>query len=424
MTGQVTVLKGGRLLDGNGGEPIDPSVLIFEENRIKWAGPLALLEKIPDSWTIVDVTGKTIMPGLIDAHLHFLGITSLNPFNWIVDPPELRAIRIVPDAWRLLDAGFTTVRCCGSSYSLHLKKAVAESCVMGPRVVCCGAMISQTGGHGDLAHFLPIEWIRSPRGWGRMADGVAECRKAAREQLREGADFIKLCASGGVTSERDLPTSSQFSLEEIQAIVEEAHAVGAKCAAHAQGTAGIKNALRAGVDSIEHGYYLDDECIEMMQERKTYLIPTLSIAHATLTRGLGEDIPRATIEKARGVHEAQLKSFERAYRAGIPIGCGTDYLGHRMCPMGENALELELQVRFGRSPMDVIVSATKINSEILGLDKELGTLESGKRADVIVVAGDPLRDISVLRGRANIVGVYKDGIDVRAKFQEQMGFVT
>ncbi len=213
-------------------------------------------------------------------------------------------------------------------------------------------------------------------------------------------------------SEKDLPTSSQFTLEEIRAMVEEAHNVGARAASHAQGTKGIKEALVAGIDSIEHGFYLDDEAIEMMVKQNTYLIPTLAIVEAIITKGPEAGVPAVNVNKACGVQEVQLKSFDKAWHAGVKIGCGTDYLSDPMSPMGENAVELELYVKAGRSPMDAIVSATRINSEVLGIDDRLGTLEAGKLADVIVVEGDPLRDITILRDRANIVHVYKDGMKV------------
>ncbi|GAG21062.1 unnamed protein product, partial [marine sediment metagenome] len=257
----------------------------------------------------------------------------------------------------------------------------------------CGAIITQTGGHGDVAHSLPIDWAKQ-RGICRIADGVDECRKAAREQLREGADFLKLCSTGGVMSEKDLPTSSQYTVEEIRAIVEEAHHVGARAASHAQGTQGIKNALLAGIDTIEHGIYLDNETIEMMIRQNTYLIPTLAIIETVANKGPKAGVPETHVKKARSLLEAQLQSFERAWQAGIKIGLGTDYLSDPMTPMGENAIELEWYVKAGRSPMEAIVSATRINSEALGLDDRLGTLEVGKFADSIVVKGDPLSDIT------------------------------
>jgi imidazolonepropionase-like amidohydrolase len=410
MNDRYTVLKGGRLIDGNGGAPLENSVLVLKGKQIEAVGAAETVS-VPQEAEVIDTSGKTVMPGLIEAHVHLLGIKSMNPLTWVIDPPELRGMRAVVDVWKLVSSGFTTVRDCGNPNALHLKKAIEEGSIIGPRIISCGAIITQTGGHGEPVHFLPIEWI-SQRGIGRIADGVDECRKAAREQLRAGADFIKLCSTGGVMSEKDKPISSQYTLEEIRAIVEEAHNVGAKAASHAQGTQGIKNALLAGIDTIEHGFYLDDETIEMMIKRNTYLVPTLAIIDAIVTRGAKAGVPQVSLDKAKEVRKANLKSFVHACRAGIKIGCGTDYLSDAMGPMGENAIELELQVKAGRSPMEVIVSATKVNSEALGLSDQLGTLEVGKLADLIVVGGDPISDITVLRDKSKIVSVYKGGARV------------
>ncbi len=411
MGKRYIALKGGKLIDGGGGPPIDNSILLVKGERIEAVGRMEALE-IPKDAELINITGKTIVPGLIDAHVHLLGVKNMNPLTWLIEPPELRGIRAVMDVWKMIDSGFTTIRDCGSPNSLHLKKAVEEGSIIGPRVVSCRAIITQTGGHGDLTHFLPIDWVKQ-RGICRIADGIDECRKAAREQLREGADFIKLCSTGGVMSEKDVPTSAQYTIEEIRAMVEEAHKVGAKAASHAQGNEGIKNALRAGVDTIEHGYYLDDEAIEMMIKQNTYLIPTLAIVEEIIKEAAKADVPEVSLNKGLNAREAHLKSFEKACRAGVKIGCGTDTMG----PVGElriggNAVELEANVRAGRSPMEAIVSATKINSEALGLDDKLGTLEKGKLADFLVVNGDPLRHINVLRDKTNIVAVYKGGLKI------------
>ena len=222
----------------------------------------------------------------------------------------------------------------GSPNAIFLRNAVEEGSIPGPRIVTCGAIITQTAGHGDLAHFLPIEWIKE-RGIGRIADGVGECRKAAREQLRLGANFIKMCTTGGVMSEKDQATSSQFSMEEIKAIVEEAHSADVKAASHAQGTQGIKNALAAGVDTIEHGFYIDDEIIDTMLAQQSFLVPCLSIVEAIVNKGKEAGVPEVSLSKARQAQEAHLRSFEKACHAQIPIACGCDYLSDPMGPNGE-----------------------------------------------------------------------------------------
>ncbi len=412
MDVRYTALKGGRLIDGTGGPPIDNAVMVIKDDRIEAVGGSEAV-RIPSEAEVFDTTGKTMMPGLIDAHLHLAGIRSMNPLIYLSEPTALRGMRMVMDAWKLLDSGFTTIRDCGNANNLcfNLNKVIGEGTVIGPRIVSCGEIICQTGGHGDLAHFLPIDWVKQ-RGIGRFADGVDECRKAAREQLREGADFIKLCSSGGVLSEKDLPNSCQYTVEEIRAIVEEAHNAGVKTASHALANRGIRNALLAGVDTIEHGFYMDDAIIETMLKQGTYYIPTLTIIDVIVSRGTEAGVPEFSMNKARKHQEAHLKSFERACRAGVKIGCGTDYNCSPITPMGDNAIELDLQVKAGRTPMDVIVSATKINAGALGLGDNLGTLEAGKLADLIVVTEDPLCDITVLRNKANIVSVFKGGVQV------------
>jgi len=405
---KFTMLKGGRLIDGNGGDPVEDSVLVIKNDRIDAVGKEGKVGEFPQDAEVIDVSGKTVMPGLMDMHVHPLGVKSLDPLSWIITSQELRAIRASVDAWRLIDSGFTTIRDCATPTSLHLKKAVEEGSIIGPRIFSCNKIITQTAGHGDVAHFLPAAWSYE-RGIARVADGVDECRKAAREQLREGADFIKMCTTGGVMSEKDKPTHTQFSLDEIKAMVEEAHAFGVKAASHAQGTPGIKNALLGGVDTIEHGIFLDDEVIEMMINQGTYLIPTLAIVKAIIEGGTEAGVPQGSLDKAKRVFEIHRASFKKAYDAGVKVGLGTDYLSDPMSPMGKNAVELKIYVEVGRTPMEAIVSATKINAEVVDMGDDLGTLDKGKLADLIVVDGNPLDDISILCDKANILNVFKGG---------------
>ena len=407
MTESTTVLKGGTLIDGSGGAPVENAVVVIKGARIEAVGRAEAVKTSQEA-DVIDVTDKTVMPGLIDAHLHLWGIKSMNQVTWIIDPPHLRAMRAVMDAWRLVDAGFTTVRDCGGMLALYLKRAVEEGSIVGPRVVASGMALSQTAGHADW-HFVPQEWGARAM-IGRVADGVAEVRRAAREQLREGADFLKIMTSGGVMSEKDKPTASQYSMDEIRAFVEEARNAGVRTATHAQGRQGIKNALLAGVDSIEHGFYLDEECIELMLAQGSFLVPTFAIVQAIVTKGPKVGVMESSIRKGRQVQQVQTQAFKRAYEAGVKCGLGTDYLSDPMSPMGENAVELQMYVeKAGLSPMEAIVCATRNNAELLGLGDELGTLEAGKLADLIVVDDDPLQDIAVLRKRANITHVFKNG---------------
>jgi imidazolonepropionase-like amidohydrolase len=259
------------LIDGTGTEPLASSIIIIDGGRIAEVGPADQV-KIPATAKVIDIAGKTVLPGLIDAHIHLFGITSLNQMTWVIDEPHVRTIRAAMDAWRCLDAGFTTVRDAGGMLAIYVKRAIEEGTVPGPRIVASGRVISQTAGHGDW-HFVPVEWNERMQ-LGRLADGVPEVRKAAREQLREGADMLKIFTTGGVMSEKDKPTACQYSMDEIRAFVEEARNAGVRTGTHAQGTQGIKNAVLAGVDNVDHGIYLDDEVIALMVERGTTLVPT------------------------------------------------------------------------------------------------------------------------------------------------------
>ena len=334
---------------------------------------------------------------------------SMSQLNWFMDDPLVHGMRGVIDLWKIIDAGFTTVRDCGGVYAIHLKTVVNEGGCVGPRIIATGRAITQTGGHGDVIHSLPVDFV-SRIGLGRIADGVPEVRKAAREQIREGADFLKIMTTGGVMSERDVSTSSQFSLEEIRAFVEEAANVGFRTSSHAQGTRGIKNALVGGVKIIEHGMYLDDDCIELMLKNEHFLVPTLAIVESIAVNGPKVGVLPSSVQKARVAQQAHLESFKKAFRAGVMCGLGTDYLTDPMTPMGQNAVELEMYVtRAGLTPMETIVCATKNNAKVLDMSDKIGTLEPGKLADVIVVDGDPLKDVTVLRDRNRILQVYKGG---------------
>ena len=411
MSGDRIVFKGARLIDGTGKDPIDNAVLVIKGDVIQEVGTENSVTFSKDA-EVIDVCGKTIMPGLIDAHVHLIGLKSMNQLSWFMDDPLVHGMRGVIDVWKIIDAGFTTARDCGGVYALHLKTLVEEGSCIGPRIVAAGRAITQTGGHGDVIHSLPVD-IVSRIGLSRVADGVSEVRKAAREQIREGADFLKIMTTGGVMSERDVSTSCQFSLQEIVAFVEEAANVGFITSSHAQGTKGVKNALLAGVKVIEHGMYLDDDCISLMVKNNHFLVPTLSIVEAIAVNGMKVGVLPSSVQKARIAQQAHLESFKRAYKAGVMCGLGTDYLTDPMTPMGENAIELQMYVtRGGLSPMEAIVCATKNNSKILDKEDKIGTLEVGKLADLIVIDGDPLQDITILLDRNNITDIYKGGVKV------------
>jgi len=350
-----------------------------------------------------------VTPGLIDAHLHLVGARSMDPMTWVTESSELGAARATADLRDILAAGFTSVRDVGSQTGLGLRDAVEQGAIPGPRIYTSAQSISQTAGHGD-SHFLPYEWVaEGDRGIGTLADGADECRKEARKRIRDGVDVLKIMTTGGVLSEKDAPDQSQFTDAEVQAFVEEAHRVGIPVASHAQGAPGIKTALRNGVDTIEHGFYLDQECLDLFEETGATFVPTLAIMYRLIEHGADHGVPEYGLEKSREASESHFEAVERAYDAGIPIATGTDFIGPELVPHGENALELELLAdEVGMDEHDVLQSATRIAARTVP-DDDLGTLEAGNRADVLALGSDPLDDISAVR---DVESVWKDGVVV------------
>jgi len=331
-----------------------------------------------------------------------------NPEGLLSTPFSYTFFKAAEHLRATLDAGVTTVRDAGGA-DLGVKLAVEHGLIVGPRLVISIGALSQTGGHGDFyvpsGFDLGRPYPGSPR---LVCDSPYEARKATRLAIRAGADVIKIMASGGVLSAVDDLDASQFSAPELSAIVAEAHAANRRVMAHATSKAGILNALRAGVESIEHGAFADDECVEAMLARGTYLVPTLSAAIAVkeAAEQRGQPLPEHVQRKGERYIESHLRNVARAVEAGVKIAMGTDagVAGH-----GNNARELALLCDVGLSPMQAIVAATKIAAECLALDDRVGTLQAGKLADVLVVDGDPLADIRVLQDKERIETVIKDG---------------
>jgi imidazolonepropionase-like amidohydrolase len=288
------------------------------------------------------------------------------------------------------------VRDCGSYTALALKTAVAEGSIPGPRVVPCGRFIERTGGADD-APFMPLDWAQEAGPWGpRLADGPDDVRKAVREQLRSGAEWVKTCTTGAITTQvLSNPDILEWSEPEIRALIEEAHRLGVRVAVHAHAKAGIVQALNAGADSIEHGTYLDDETAKQMADAGVWLVPTLFVLIQLIERGAEFGTPDWVLAKAREAMDARQRSMEAALRHGVPIAMGTDIGGQDLLPHGRNAAELALLVQFGMSAPDALMAGTLGAARCLGLDAERGSLEAGKLADIIAVPGDPLRDIRV-----------------------------
>ncbi|WP_048600573.1 metal-dependent hydrolase family protein [Rubeoparvulum massiliense] len=400
--GTKYLLKGGRLIDGKG-NTLENSALYIEDDKISKVGKADELT-VANDVTVIDITGKTVMPGFIDAHMHLIGVKNLNLAQAALEPTELLMGRALKDLDKLINAGFTTIRDVGSPVAVHIKRLIKEGYYTGPRIHTAHLMLSQTAGHGDI-HNLPPEFNLF-----EVCDGPDECRKAARKQFRAGADFIKISSSGGVLSEKDDPRSPQFTVEEIKAIVYEAEAVGSYVASHAQSTQGIKNALIAGVRTIEHGILIDDEGIEMMLERGAILVPTLSIVKRIVEQGHLYGVPEFGLAKSRYFYKLHKQNVRKAYQAGVKIAGATDFLGCKPVEHGGNAEEYEIFVNeLGLSPMEAITCGTQNAADALAIGDKTGSLEEGKLADVIVVNGNPLDDITVLLNTDNIEKVFVEG---------------
>ena len=387
-----TVLKNAIVIDGNGGPPRAASVIV-ENERIERVADQDVV--IPEGSRVVDLGGRFLLPGLIDVHVHVNGNRSIDNRQFLFVPEGLRALRAGVDAAKLLRAGITSVRDLGSFVGISVRNAVNEGTIEGPSIRAAGMVISQVAGSEDPV-YLPLDLARRgyPHGT-RLANGPDDCRLAVREQIRAGADVIKICLTGSCTCEHGTPHTPQFTLEEARAMVDEAHRNGLKVAAHAHGAAGIKTGLAAGVDSIEHGDMLDDEDVRFMVDNRVFLVPTLS-NHEHLEQAERLNIPSFMLEKVREVTKSLVGAFQSALQAGVPIAMGSDSSGGPLIPAGRNAIEACYMVRFGMTPMQAIQAATRNAAELLGQGENLGTVEPGKLADLVVVDSDPTQDIHAL----------------------------
>ncbi|NMB09397.1 MAG: amidohydrolase family protein [Tissierellia bacterium] len=386
-----TLYKNCTLIDGTGNEPINTSFTV-EDGRIIEIGDNLKADKE------IDLDGKYIMPGLINSHVHITMEPIGDPFVLIMNESDAKAaIRGVKNLKKQLKSGTTYFRDLGASngVDIDLRNAVNEGLIEGAEFKCAGSVVTMTGGHG-----WPI---------GREADGVDETRKAAREQLKKGSDLVKIMATGGVMTTGVEPGSPQLSMEEMKAAVEEAHKAGKKTASHAQGTQGIKNAILAGIDSIEHGLILDEEAVDMMYENNTYLVPTLVAPYVIVEKGVEAGIKKDSYEKAVSTMESHIKSFKMSYEKGVKIAMGTDagtpFNTHDMAWM-----ELKLMIEYGMKPMDAIVSSTRNSAELLDILDDYGTIEKGKFADFLILDENPLENIETL---SKINTVYKKGVKVK-----------
>lgn len=397
-----TVLSGGRVFDGTG-SPVAAADVAIEADRIVDVG-LGL-----DGDERVDVSGLTVLPGLFDCHVHVM-VSGIDLVRRLQRPFSYQFFQAATNLAATLDCGITTVRDAGGA-DLGVQRAVADGLIDGPRMQIAISALSQTGGHGDgwlpsgITTFLMSPHPGRPAG---LVDGPEEMRKRVREIIRAGANVIKVHTSGGVLSPRDSPKHAQFRPDELAALMAEATAAGLPVMAHAQATDGIKNALRAGVRSIEHGIYLDDEAIDMMLSAGTWLVPTLVAPHAVLAAAAaGSQLPEGVLAKAQEVVAAHADAFARAAAAGVKIAMGTD---SGVGPHGTNLDELPLMAAGGLTPAQVLAATTSSAAQLLQLADETGTIMPGKRADLVVLAGDPF-DLPNLK--ANVRAVYSGGQKVR-----------
>lgn len=404
----VVVLKAARLIDGNGGAEINNAVIVVTDNKITAVGAASYVS-VPANAKIIDLGDVTLLPGFIDAHTHLIGRVLGDPDGdaaLVRDYESFAAILSVANARNTLMAGFTTVRNVGASGrfdDMALRKAINEGWVPGPRMQTAGHALGITGGHCDENGFRPGLFDPS------IADGVAngpeQIRAAVRYQIKYGADVIKTCATGGVLSEGDAVGATQYSLEELKALVAEANKLERKVAAHAHGAEGIKLAVQAGVASIEHGSFLDEDGVALMKAHGTFLVPTLSASEAVERAAKNGVLKGLRAEKALAASAAVRRGIKLAVANKVQIALGTDA---GVVPHGTNAHEFVLMVEWGgMSPMESILAGTRNGAQLLGWDKNLGTLSVGKWADIVAVEGDPLKDIHNMQ---KVTFVMKNGV--------------
>jgi len=387
--GGRTLLRAGHVLDvRTGAEPADQTIIVQGDSILAVAATAATPKQAGD--IEVDLRQYTLLPGLIDVHTHLTGATNFDPYFELSMTPAKEAIIGVENAKTTLEAGFTTVRNVGAgSYTdVALRDEIDAGHIPGPHMQVSGPPLGITGGHCD-ENLLPFEYHVTAGG---VADGIPAVQQKVRQNIKYGADLIKICATGGVLSKGDDPQASQYTLEEMQAIVADAHRLGRKVAAHAHGAQGILWASEAGVDSIEHGSYLDEAGIAMMKKHGTYFVPTAYLIDWNLESG---KLPAFYAQKMKDVSAVEKSNAKRAIKAGVKVALGTDAAVY---PHGLNAHEIDVYVnQFGMTRLEGVQTGTINAADLMGWTSKVGTLEPGKWADVIAVSGDPLKDVKLLQ---------------------------
>jgi imidazolonepropionase-like amidohydrolase len=405
----MTIVRAGTLIDGTGAPPVRDAFLQIENGRIEAVMASGPGTRSPAGSDVIDASGLTVLPGLIDCHDHLAFHGYELPKRWGLDEPQsTRHLRTAGVARQILESGYTAIRDAGG-LDAGFRLAIQEGLITGPRLVLSLAIISPTGGLGDR---VSPSGHTAPQGHDpglppSVADGVEAVRTTVRTMVRAGADVIKCATTGGASSRAGHgPKDSEFTLEEMKALVDEAHALGRRVMCHALGGRGLRVAVEAGVDSIEHGCYLDEDpdLIPMMAARRIVFVPTLTVYE------YHRESPAPHVrERAHALRAHHAESVQRALEAGVKVVAGTDAGGHGH---PNNALELALLVAAGMTPMQALLAGTSRAAECLGLEAEIGTIEKGKRADLVLVEGDPLRDITLLQDKRRIKRVIKGGVTV------------
>jgi imidazolonepropionase-like amidohydrolase len=387
---QLVVIRAGKLVDVIGGKVLQDQSIVINGERIVSVGPSAGAS-IPVGARVIDLSGETVLPGLVDAHTHLTGNPNLHGYQSLGVSDIRSALYGARAAKVTLEAGFTTVRNVGAGGygDVALRDAISDGDVPGPRMRVAGYALGIQGGHCDN-NLLPHDFHYVEAG---VADGPWAARAKVREMAKYGADTIKICASGGVLSKGDEPGAQQYTLEEMKAIVDEAHKLGRKVAAHAHGASSIRDAILAGVDSVEHASLIDDEGIKLAREKGTYLVMDIYNDDFILQEGAKAGMLPESLEKERALGQLQRDNFRKAFRGGAKMAFGTDA---GVYPHGDNARQFHYMVKYGMTPMQAIQAATVNAADLLGWKDRIGSVSTGKFADIIAVKGDPLADPAVL----------------------------
>jgi imidazolonepropionase-like amidohydrolase len=404
-------IQNGLLIDGNGGPPAEHAGLLVEGERIAWVGRMAERPSIPPGTQVIDAAGKTLMPGLIEAHLHlsYRDVRDLPDLD-LKCPVEETTIRAVAHAKICLESGYTAAVSAGALHRVDvaMRNAIREGIIEGPRLLAAGRDISATAGMLDWNG----SWLKlGMEGLGIFADGVDECRKAARQVIKEGADIVKTYVTGEGMLFECTAEEVTYSEEEIRVICEEAHRRNRMVSAHSRGAEGCKMSVRAGVDILDHGTLVDDECIDLIAARNVFVVPALNYQIAVLERGPEFGFPEEFLDRTmyRQELEAAYGNMRKLFNAGVRVLPGGDY-GFAWCPHGEYARDLQTFVEsIGLTPMQTIVAATKWGSELMRMPDRIGTLEAGKLADLLLVDGNPLDDIRILQDKSKLALVMQGG---------------